>query len=390
MLKILLTFLTGIFLTAESPAPPKYKYVEVTFKGLGEVKKLTRDGWDVGGINLQNRTATLIVRDDKPMTTMTLPIVKTRSLYAPDSAYKTPAEIEKTLFDYENRYPGLVAIHNIGQTVEGRDIYAAELTARTVLLNPGPKPAAVFDSMHHAREVMTPEVALDIIDQMTTQYGVDAEITQWMRKYRIWVVPMVNPDGNQKVWTNSSMWRKNTRGGYGVDINRNYPYQWNTCNGSSGDRNNETYRGPSAASEPETQALMNLIASVKPRFNVSYHSFSEIVIYPYGCRPDRVPSPDRTLYEGIGKDLAKKLVRDSGSGTYTAGTSYDLLYDVDGGSIDWMYANHRTFSYVIEMNSDAQGFQPSYSRWRDDTVARQRPGWRYILSQMDRINVTKP
>jgi carboxypeptidase T len=377
-----LWFLSGLFLTAQGPFPPKYRYVEIRYQSLQQVRDLVSAGWDVAGVDIHRKTATLVMQEGSAKRTLSMPVVSWRNLYAPDSQYKTPVEVEDILFDYENRFPHLVAIHKIGKSVEGRDIYAAEVTARFVLFKPGPKPAAVIDSLHHAREVMTPEVTLDMLDQLASQYQVDPEVTDWLNNYAIWIVPMVNPDGSQKVWTSSSMWRKNTRGGYGVDVNRNYPYQWNSCNGSSGNRNDETYRGSAPGSEPETQALMSLISSVKPKINLSYHSFSEIVIYPYGCSPTRVAQPDRANYESIGKELARKLVRDSGSGTYTAGTSYDLLYDVDGGSIDWMYNAHKTFSYVVEVNSTAQGFQPSYNRWRDDTVKRQRAGWRYMLSKM--------
>jgi carboxypeptidase T len=388
MAQYLFGLLSAFFLMASAPTPPKFRYMQIAYTGPKQVRDLIAAGWDVAGVNQDKKRITLVVKDGTVMKTLGVPVLASREMYAPDSSYKTPDEVTKILLDYETRYPQFVAVHKIGTTVEGRDIYAAEITARFVKMSPGPKPTVLFDSLHHAREVMTPEVTLDILDQLVTQYSTDSEITKWMHKYAIWIVPMVNPDGSQKVWTSSSMWRKNTRGGYGVDINRNYPQDWNKCNGSSGDRNSETYRGASAGSEPETQGLMSLVASIKPRLNVSYHSFSEIVIYPYGCRPDRIPLPARTDYELVGKELAKKLVRDSGSGTYTAGVVYDLLYDADGGSIDWMYAKHGTVSYVIEVNSDSQGFQPSYARWRDDTVKRQRPGWRYILSQMEKFPPT--
>lgn len=179
------------------------------------------------------------------------------------------------------------------------------------------------------------------------------------------------------------MWRKNTRGGYGVDVNRNYPEAWGSCNGSSSNKNDDTYRGSGPGSEPETVALTQLAERIRPRMNISYHSFSEIVIYPFGCSPKHVPSPDRTIYEGLGRELASKLVRDSGQGSYNPGTSYELLYNVDGGSIDWMYAKFKTLSFVIEMNGDSLGFQPSYAQWRDITVQRQRAGWQFMLDKME-------
>ena len=41
------------------------------------------------------------------------------------------------------------------------------------------------------------------------------------------------------------------------------------------------------ASEPETRALMGLVANIKPVFDISYHSYSELVLYPYGCQGQR-------------------------------------------------------------------------------------------------------
>src|SRR5690606_31153250 len=118
------------------------------------------------------------------------------------------------------------------------------------------KPVVYFNAMHHAREVMTAEVALDIIKTLTEGASDNAEIVGWLEKYRIVVLPQVNPDGNQIVHTTDNMWRKNAQGNtsstWGVDLNRNYPAYFNHCDGSSGSKNSQTYRGTHAASEPET------------------------------------------------------------------------------------------------------------------------------------------
>jgi hypothetical protein len=122
---------------------------------------------------------------------------------------------------------------------------------------------------------------------------------------------------------------------------------------------------------------MNLVATIKPKFNISYHSYSELVIYPEGCRGNR--ASEQVVQ--IGKELASKLKKDTGSGTYAPGTAYELLYQVDGGDIDWMYNAHEVMPFVIEVNSSSQGFQPSYSRWRNKTIEGQRPGWQFILDK---------
>jgi len=314
--------------------------------------------------------------------TRRLQVIAKRPVPPPDPQFKKYVDIERILKQTASDYPHLATLESIGKSVEGREIWAIQLTAKFVVTGQ-PKKAILFDAMHHAREVMTSEVALDIVEYLTKNYASDTKVQKWLNQYQVWVVPMLNPDGNNKVWTSFSMWRKNTQGGYGVDINRNYPYEWNSCNGSSSSQQSDTYHGDHPGSEPETKAIMGLASRVRPMFNISYHSFSEIVIYPFGCNPKKIPSPDREVYEGVGRDLAKKLIRDSGSGNYTPGTSYELLYNVDGGSVDWMYAKERVMSFVIEVNSSSQGFQPSYQQWRDITVQRQRVGWQYLLDRME-------
>lgn len=375
-------FLAATFVLAGNQAfSQKYFYVEVPLKAASELGDLRARGLDVAGINLENNTASLVVTESDLKVTRDLAILTFREAERLDEEYKDPGELEALLIDYEKNFPDLVRRESIGKSHQGRDIWAVALTQKASKVK-APKKAMVVDAMHHAREVMTTEVALDIIDYLTKNYETDPKVRNWMDNYEIWVVPMVNPDGNNKVWSEDNMWRKNTLGGYGVDVNRNYPYSWGKCNGSSGFQFSDTYRGPSEGSEPETKAMMGLITSTQPKFNLSFHSYSEIVIYPFGCEPQAVPEPDAQIYLKTAKELASKLVRDSGSGTYKAGTAYDLLYNVDGGSIDWMYGKEKVMSFVVELNASSQGFQPNYQKWRDSTVKRQRAGWMYLLDQM--------
>jgi hypothetical protein len=360
----------------------QFYYVDVPLSSKEQLGTLRMRGLDIAGINLENQTISIVMEESEIGRSANLNIISMREVGRPDQQYKNPEELEQILVETEKNYPHLVRRESIGKSVEGRDIWAVSVTNRYSKTRE-PKKTILIDSMHHARELMTTEVALDVMDYLTKNHDSDTTVKNWLDKYEVWIVPMLNPDGNQRVWNEDYMWRKNTQGGYGVDINRNYPYGWASCNGSSGSKSSDTYRGASAGSEPETQALMDLVRRIQPKFNLSYHSYSELVIYPFGCSPQQVPSPDAQIYLETGKELAKRLVRDSGSGSYKAGTSYDLLYNVDGGSIDWMYGQEKVMSFVVELNGTWQGFQPSYQKWRDVTVERQRAGWKYLLEQMD-------
>lgn len=349
----------------------------VRFDLTDSIKKfLKQNEFDVTGVNYKtNEIEALLTQEElnqiqSQKTTIRFSFPQ-NLLAAPDQEYKKPHEIEEFVKDIHARYPEITEIKSIGKSLEGRDIWAIKISDNASVKEN--EPTILVNAMHHAREVMTPEITTDMVEYLTSQYGSNEEVTKWVDNSEIWVIPMFNVDGNNKMWTENSMWRKNTRNGHGVDINRNYPHGWNSCKGSSSNTGAQDYRGPSPASEPETQAMMNFVSEIKPVFNISYHSYSEIVIYPFGCRPLRTPAEEAV--ETIGKEIGQKI-------DYKPGTAWELLYNADGGDIDWMYAEHQVIPYVIEVNSSMQGFHPDYKRWRDKTVERNRAGWMHLLNRL--------
>ncbi|NDE13928.1 hypothetical protein EBZ80_03255 [bacterium] len=349
-----------------------------------QMRELVEGGYDIAGANPDTGLVDIVQRADsrqpfdKAIFGQTVDVRSFDPAIAPDPGYKNPAEVEELVNRIKNNHPDLVQVESFGRTHEGRDLWAIRITAPATTKD-GDKPVVFLNALHHAREVMTVEVALDAAEYLTTQYATNPEVQNWLNRAEIWIVPMVNPDGSNKVWTGDNMWRKNTTGSDGVDVNRNYPYRWNGCNGSSGSPYNDTYRGPSAGSENETQAMMGLIERIRPVYSISFHSYSELVLYPYSCDGERVPQ--REVVEGGGREMANLLVSDAGSGKYRPGTSWEILYAVDGGDIDWMYHEHNVIPYVIELNGMSQGFQPSFSAWRNKTVTKLRAAWQYVIKR---------
>jgi carboxypeptidase T len=377
MLIFLFSFITFAH-NHESFSEQKSHIISLASKNIFEtVKHYTDRGYEVTGVNYNEGIVDIYVTQSqldelyKGNKAFYVKFV-TGISKKPDPEYKNPQQIEKILLQHHQEFPDLTKLISIGKSLEGRDIWAIKISHQASEED-NQKPNILFNSMHHAREVMSPEVSLDIIEYLLTQYQKNPEVKNWVDNAAIYVLPMLNVDGNNKMWVVDSMWRKNTRDGHGVDINRNYPYAWNTCNGSSGTPGNQSYRGPAPASEPETNAMMNFVASIEPVFNISYHAYSELVIYPLGCKGERTQTAE--VVETIGKDLANVL-------KYKAGTAWELLYSVDGGDIDWMYEAYKVIPYVIELNSTLQGFHPSYKRWRDKTVERNRPAWQMLIKKL--------
>ncbi len=356
-------------------------------KGLSTVQSM---GLDLAGINIKEKLVEIITDDLDQIELLRkngLEFEMTsnfgRMEPTVDSEFKSPEEIDVIFAKFAKDFPEITTLESVGKSIEGRDIWALKISDNPTE-EEADEPAVLFNAMHHAREIITPEVIIDIAEQLLNGYDDDEEVQKWVNRNQIYLVPQVNPDGSNKVWNGNKMWRKNARGGFGVDLNRNYPYQWGACSGSSGFKWSQTYRGPEAASEPETKTMMSLVGRVLPVFDISYHSYSELVIYPYGCE-DEFPE-NKELVVGVAETLASKLVTDDGSGTYTPGTGWELLYSVDGDDASWMYQDYRTIAFVVEVNSTSTGFHPPWSM-RDETVEKQRPGWKYLLDRLETSSI---
>ncbi len=131
--------------------------------------------------------------------------------------------------------------------------------------------------------------------------------------------------------------------------------------------------------------MTNFVSSIRPVFNISFHSYSELVLYPYSCEGERTPT--WTVVEALGERIASALPSDTGRGTYKPGKSWEILYGVDGGDIDWMYATLNVIPYVIELNGSNQGFQPSYNQWRQRTVEKLRAAWTLLFQRLTESGV---
>jgi len=304
-----------------------------------------------------------------------------------DPKYLNPAKIEQRLRDIHNQYPQFTRMEQIGTSEQGRAVWGLLVSTTPHAQDKAyfEKPTMIMDGLHHAREIMTPEIVVDVAE--TLLGSPTPRTSDLLSRWNIWLVPMVNVDGSNVVWTKNAWWRKNARAMqntvYGVDINRNYPYKWAACNGSSDMKSSDAYHGPSSSSEPETQALIRLAQATQPIAYLSYHSYSELVLYPYGCKGDK--TGEAQLHDKIGRELAQLLPSDSNDGTfYKPGVPWQILYGVDGDSMSYMYSEFGATSFSFEVN---QEFQPEYAI-RDATVEKHRKAWLYFLNRIDKNLLT--
>ncbi|MEM1185977.1 MAG: M14 family zinc carboxypeptidase [Planctomycetota bacterium] len=178
----------------------------------------------------------------------------------------------------------LTAKYAMPPTHEGRSIYALKISDNATIDEA--EPAVLIVSCHHAREIMTPVIALEAAERLLDGYGSDPRITSAVDAREIWIAPVWNPDGYHHVFTVDGFWRKNRRnngnGTFGVDLNRNYPFGWSQCGGSQ-TTSSDIYEGPSPASEAETQTMIAFRDDRRFALVGDVHSFASEVRYGYGC-----------------------------------------------------------------------------------------------------------
>ncbi|RLC50609.1 MAG: hypothetical protein DRZ79_04115, partial [Candidatus Cloacimonadota bacterium] len=192
------------------------------------------------------------------------------------------------------------------------------------------EPSVYYLGEHHAREPISLEVTMAILNHIVENYGSDPTITENVNNTQIWFVPLVNPNGHRIVTSEYDIWwRKNIRdnnengqfdddpnedGPDGVDPNRNYGWEWGNV-GASDNWNSQTYHGPEAWSEPEVQAIKNLIESHHFVAGITYHSYSELVLFPFGYN-ENVIAPDHDALQELAVNMANALPAQNG-GYYT-------------------------------------------------------------------------
>jgi murein tripeptide amidase MpaA len=183
--------------------------------------------------------------------------------------FRTLAEIETALDWLSENFPTVVSPKfSIGQSIEGRDLWAIRLSDNPAVYEPD-EPTVWFDALHHAREPMSAEAVLRFAYTLAAQYGTDAGTTRLIDSRNIILLPCVNPDGyeyNRMQYPNGGgQWRKNRRdngdGSFGVDLNRNYSWQWGR---DARLPSSPIYQGSAPFSEPETAAIRDFFAATNP------------------------------------------------------------------------------------------------------------------------------
>jgi hypothetical protein len=283
--------------------------------------------------------------------------------------FYTYKEMLAALDSMRIKFPKLISARkpvSVKTTAEGRPLYYVKISDHPNTDENEPK--ILYTALHHAREPESLSQLIFFMWYLLENYQTDPFVKSLVDSTEMYFIPCVNPDGyiyNQTTNPNGGgLWRKNRRnngdGSFGVDLNRNYGYMWGYDNsGSSPNGYDDTYRGPSPFSEPETQMVRDFGVAHSFFFALNHHTYANALIYPYGYRANKL-TPDSTKF----KQYATRLAQCNG---FTTGTVNQTLgYTANGTSDDWLYGNQsvksKIFALTPESGSSFDGFWPRKSR----------------------------
>jgi hypothetical protein len=370
-----------------------HTYVEVVLHTLGDASRLSAAGFtwtvtipDLALREIQNNKANA----QYAAATSVSPLPSGRD------GYRKLADYESGLRALASANPTLVKLTTLSRrTLEGREILGVEIS-ENVGARDG-KPTFLMLGLHHAREWPSGEHAMEFaVDLVKSYTGGNARVRGLLAKTRVVVVPVVNPDGfeQSRKWGDlvdlrevdnggtvtilgtpgNAYKRKNCRiadgidstpagacepaspGGYGmgVDLNRNYGGLWGGP-GASDVYAEPDYRGGGPFSEPETQAVRELISSRQVTALITNHTFSNLVLRPPGIR-----AAGETVDEVALKDLGARMTAQNG---YRNIHGWQL-YDTTGTTEDWSYNATGGYGYTFEIGPDE--FHPPFPKVIDD------------------------
>lgn len=309
--------------------------------------------------------------------------------------YRTATQIESAMAILTAFLPEVTRIQLPETSVEGREIHAIRLRGGDA---EGERRGVLMIGGTHARELMNPDALIDLAVDLVIAYRNGTDIVYggktWsaqtieliLETLDLWIAPCINPDGRDHVLNVDDMWRKNRRDNPGtscdgVDLNRNLDVLWGVTEGSiSCSPCSEVFCGPAAFSEPETRNVKFLLDTRRIDCMVDVHSYSELVLYPWGHAPTQTTDPTKVFttlpsgtcspipvdgyeeymtprdlqrFQTVSQTIADEIQPVNGR-VYTPQPSYGL-YATTGTFDDYGYARHianpalrKTYSFTFE------------------------------------------
>lgn len=321
--------------------------------------------------------------------------------------YRTVAQLDGAMSFLSGFWPSYFTRFTLPEnSIQGRPVHGLRLRAGTATNRRG----VLMVGGTHSRELMNPDALLEVAIDLMVSHINNSDITYGgftmpaataktiLESMDLWFVPCINPDGRTYVLTTDDMWRKNRRDNAGttcdgVDLNRNSDFVFGVAQGSTScSPCSDVYCGPGAFSEPETRNVRWLLDTRSIVTFVDVHSFSELVLWPWGHAPSQTTDPskvfttlptgtcsasipgtyaeyiaprDRERFSTVGQRISDAIKQVRGR-SYKSQASLDL-YATTGTLDDYAFSRHianpalgKTYGFTFETGPDVGDVRESF------------------------------
>ncbi len=242
--------------------------------------------------------------------------------------YATPEETAQRVQLAVSKFPQLAQMSSIGKSVKGRDLWVIKIS-KNVGQNDN-RPEFKYIANMHGDEIIGREMMVLLIEDLLSNYGKDAFITNLVDTTQIYIMPSMNPDGAAVIQRGNAN---------SVDLNRDFP-----------DFSTSDNKNIPDGRAIETQAIMKWQASRHFVFSANFHGGAEVVSYPFDTIPDKFPMFD--FVHAVSMEYASNAPYIGASKVFKSGITdgYDW-YEVNGGMQDWSFHWYQDLQITIELSN---------------------------------------
>jgi len=272
---------------------------------------------------------------------------------------------------------GKASLEQIGASVEGRPIWAVRF--RGAGWTPGAA-RVVVDFELHPREWIVGMAGIYAVEKTCEALRAQPD---WLANTEVVFAPAMNPDGSIWSETDNRMWRKNRADNNGnrckgVDLNRNWDPDWAGRESTSGSKCSDVYYGSAAFSEPETQALKNLLDEAPVQIHLDVHSFGNLILAPWSYKMEF--HEQRAAIDVPGKLMLEAMESVHGE-SYTYGGS-EALYPASGVCPDYVGLSGG-FGYTFELRPKSRWGGGGFAPPEDQILPGSEECWAGIVAAIE-------
>jgi len=281
------------------------------------------------------------------------------------------------LEDVVAAYGDVATLESIGTSVQGRPIKAIRFKGAGWSSGDA---RVVVSFQLHAREWIVGMAGLFAAELMSV--GASSN-SSFLAGVAVDLIPTVNPDGTIYSETSERFWRKNMADNAGdsckgVDLNRNWDPAWAGPESTSSYKCSDIFYGSSAFSEPETQALKNLIDESPVYVHLDVHSYGHMILAPYSHT--RARHPKRDQIDVLGKAMQRAVSSENGQ-TYDYGGS-EVLYPASGVCPDYA-TSLGGFGFTYELRPGSGGGLNGFAPPASDILPASSETWAGIVAAIE-------